>query len=217
MRTVLIFGLCAVLTGCATAPLLPDEQSDDGLVLQPTSLLDELFIAPGVSLASYRRVLIDPIEVNFRPGWREQHEDLSDKEIEALRARFAAMLRDKLVRELARGGYVLAESPDIDVLRLRPSLENVNLASPESSVEKRTFTRSAGEMTLRILGFDGPSGALVARARDYEQDPDTRELERTDRVTTNQAALRMFDKWAEALRSALDVAKVSAGARKLPE
>jgi hypothetical protein len=217
MRTVLILGICAALTGCASSPSLSDEQPDDGLVLQPTSLLDELFVAPGVSLASYQRVMIDPIEVNFRDGWRKQHPELSEKEFEALRTRLATMLRERLVRELARGGYSLAESPDIDVLRVRPSLENVNLASPESSPDKRTFTRSAGEMTLRVVGFDGPSGALVARARDYEQDPESRIFEQTDRVTTNQAALRMFDKWAEALRSALDVAKVSAGARKLPE
>ena len=214
--TILVLIAGAIFAGCATQPP-PGEVSDDGLVLVPTSLLDELYVAPNVSLANYKRVIVEPVEVAFKDGWRKKHPDMRDSEVEALRARLAGLLHEKLVKELARGGYLVAESPDKDVLRLRPSLENIDLAAPEANNDKRTFVHSDGEMTLRVLGFDGPSGALVARAKDYEEDPETQILQRADRITTNIAAEKMFDKWAQALRSALDVANVNVGARKISQ
>jgi Protein of unknown function (DUF3313) len=214
--TSMILGVCVTLAGCAAmGPPKPDEDSDDGLQLVPNSLIDELYVAPGVPLANYKRVMLDPIEVTFKKDWRKQHPDLKDRDFELLQKRMADMLRERLVAELARGGYLIAEAPDNDVLRLRASITDTDFAAPESADDKSTFVRSVGEMTLRVRAFDAPSGALVARARDYEQDPETQILQRADRVTTNIAALKIFDNWAESLRSALDVAKVSAGARKL--
>jgi hypothetical protein len=211
--TSLVLSVGAALCGCAVAPPPPGELSDDGLQLVPTSLIDELYVAPGVSLANYRRVMLDPIEVSFKKDWRKQHPDLKDRDVEALKTRLADMLREKLVAELARGGYTIAEAPDKDVLRLRPSIEKVDLAAPEGASDKRTFVHSKGQMTLRVLGFDAPSGALVARAKDFDEDPVKSGLERADRVTTNFAVLQIYERWAQELRSALDAARVSAGAR----
>jgi hypothetical protein len=204
----------ALFAGCATAPPRPDADNDDGLVRVETAMLDELYVAPNVSLANYRRVMLDPIEVTFKKDWRKDHPEMRDQEFEELRARLADMLREKLVTELARGGYVIAEAPDKDVLQLHATLEDVNLVAPETAPDKKILAYTNGDMTLRVKGFDAPSGALVARARDYEADPQSRLLERADRISANIAAKQIFEKWAEALRSALDVAKVSAGARK---
>jgi uncharacterized protein DUF3313 len=205
----------ALFTGCGNILPPPEAQPDDGLQLVPNTLVDELYVAPGVSLANYKRVTLDPIDVTFKDGWRKQHPDMTDRDVEALKQSLSDMLREKLVAELARGGYAVAEAPAPDVLRLRASLERVDLAAPEKSSDKKTFVHTAGEMTLRVQGFDAPSGALVARARDFEEDPESTILERADRVTTNVAVMKIFDRWGEELRSALDVAKVSAGARQL--
>jgi hypothetical protein len=204
--------LCAAFTACSTTPAT-EAPADDGLVRVDGALLDELYVAPNVPLAHYQRVMLDPIEVDFRDGWRAQHPDMDDREFELLRARLAAALHERLVNELARGGYQLAEAPDTDVLRLRANLGNVDFAAPEAAPEKSTQVYIDGEMTLNLQGFDAPSGALVARARDYEQDDETRSLRRADRVSAMVNAQKMFDKWAQEVRSALDVAKVHAGAR----
>ena len=213
-KAALFVSAVFVSAGCATTPPQTGDVDDDGLVLMPNSLLDELYVAPNVSLATYKRVIVEPVEVTYREGWRKQHPDIRDREVDLLSKRLADSLHEKLVAELTRGGYVVAEAPDKDVIRLRPRLENVDLAAPESNSDKHTFVRSEGEMTLRVSGFDGPSGALVARAKDYEKDEDKQLLTRADRVTSFIAAEKIFDKWAQALRSALDVANVSAGARK---
>ena len=120
---ILASTLCLTL-GCAAAPAHPDDVADDGLQRVETALLDELYVAPNVSLANYQRVMLDPIEVNFKDGWRMQHPDLGDKEFELLRTRLAALLQEMLVAELARGGYMLAEAPAPNVIRLRASIVN---------------------------------------------------------------------------------------------
>ncbi|MEJ0086449.1 MAG: DUF3313 family protein [Pseudomonadota bacterium] len=209
----IVLGASAMLAGCASAPPAAAEVSDDGLQRVDVSLFDELYVAPGVSLANYQRVMLDPIEITFKKDWRKQHPDLSDREFEAFRGELARLLREKLVAELAHGGYTIAESPDKDVIRLRASIEKADFAGPEPLGDKKTLAYTDGEMTLRVLGFDGPSGALIARAKDYEEDSETQILERADRISAYHNAQKMFAKWAEALRSALDVAKVRAGAR----
>ncbi len=203
----------ATLAGCATTPPHPQDVNDDGLVPVPTAMLDELFVAPDVPLSNYKRVMIDPIEVNFTDGWRKKHPDFNDHDYELFRARLAKMLHDTLVKEFARGGYALAESPDHDVLRVRASIQDADFAAPETGVDKTTGVYIEGKMTLRVQGFDGPSGTLVARGRDEEMDPEPRTFKRADRVSANVLAQKIFDQWAQKLRSALDVAQVHAGAR----
>ena len=209
--------LCAALLACASKQPKPDDAADDGLVRVETAMLDELFVAPNVPLAHYQRVLLEPIQIGFKDGWRQQHPDMNDREFEHFQTQLTTLFHDTLVAELARGGYTIAEAPAQDVLRLRVGLEGVDFAAPETGVDKSTSVYKDGEMTLRLQGFDSQSGALVARVRDYEEDPWQRSAKRADRVRALKNAQLIFEKWAQELRSALDVAKVSAGARQLPQ
>ena len=201
----------AMLAACATAPPQPVE--DDGLVPVPTAMLDELFVDPAVPLSHYKHVMVDPVEISFKDGWRRQHPDLSDHEYEVFTKQLTTMLHDTLVKEFARGGYTLVESPDQDVLRVHASIVDADFVAPEVGVDKSTLAYNQGAMTLRVQGFDAPSGELVARARDVDGDQETRTAKRVSRTTSLVLAQQVFDRWAEKLRSALDVAKVHAGAR----
>ena len=142
---------------------------------------------------------------------------MSDREFEYFKQQLATLFHEKLEAELARGGYALAEAPAQDVLRLRIGLGDVDFAAPETGANKHTTVYVDGKMTLNAQGFDSTSGALVARARDYEEDPDPRSMKQADRVRALQNARLIFEKWAQELRSAMDVAKVSAGARTLQQ
>ncbi len=215
--TTCIALVCVSILGCATRQPKPDEAADDGLVRVENVMLDELFVAPNVSLAHYQRVLLEPIEIEFQDGWRQKHSDMNDREFEYFKTQLTNAFRETLVAELARGGYALAEAPAPDVLRLRVGLGDVDFAAPETGVDKATNVYVDGKMTLRVQGFDSPSGALIARARDYEEDPESRHLKRADRVRALHNAQMIFEKWAQELRSALDVARVRAGARKLQQ
>jgi len=209
--------VCTTLLACASLQPKPDEAADDGLVRVDSALLDELYVAPDVSLAHYQRVMLDPIAVEFKKGWRQQHADMTDRELEHFTTQLTTLFHDILVAELARGGYSIAEAPATDVLHLRIALEDVDFAAPETAADKSTVVYKNSEMTLRAQGFDSASGALVARARDNELDPDLRSAKYADRLRALRDAKLIFEKWAQELRSALDVAKVSAGARKLQQ
>lgn len=210
------FSVCALLAGCTAGPR-PGDQPDDGLERVEPSLVDELYVAPGVSLANYQHVMLDPVEIGFKDGWRKQHPDLTDEDYALLCQQLTDMLQEVLVAELARGGYTLAEAPARDVLRLRAAITEADFAAPEMNSDKTTSVQNEAQMTLHVQGFDAPSGALVARAKDREMDPNARMLERANRVTTLATARKIFTKWAQELRSALDVAKVHAGARQLQQ
>jgi hypothetical protein len=209
--------VCLAILGCASKQPKPDEAADDGLVRVETAMLDELFVAPNVPLGHYQRVLLEPVQIEFRDGWRQDHPGMTDREFEHFKKQLTTLFREKLEAELAQGGYKLVEAPAQDVLRLRIGLEAVDFAAPETGADKFTTVYKDGQLTLRAQGFDSSSGALVARARDYEEDPDPLHAKRADRVRALQNARLIFEKWAQELRSALDVAKVSAGARQLPQ
>jgi hypothetical protein len=216
-RTTCLLLVCASILGCATKQPKPDENADDGLVRVETTMLDELFVAPNVPLGHYQRILLEPVQIEFRDGWRQEHPHMSDRDFEYFKQQLTTLFHEKLEAELARGGYTLVEAPAQDVLRLRIGLEDVDFAAPETGAEKFTTVYKDGQLTLRAQGFDSSSGALIARARDYEEDPHPLSAKPADRVRALQNARMIFEKWAQELRSALDVAKVSAGARQLQQ
>ena len=208
-----IVGAClgALLVGSAIQAAKPEEVVDDGLVRVEHSLLDELYVSPNAPLSHYSRVSIDPVEVSFKNGWRKEHPEMGDNEFNALCDGLAQALREALVAELARGGYALTDTPGSDVLRIHASIEKANFASAAKGEDMRTFSQVTGSMTLRIHAFDAPSSILVARAKDFEVTPRTDAFERADIVSTNVKARRIFEKWAEEFRSALDVAHANPG------
>ncbi len=210
-RTALCLLALAMLAACAAAPPQPAE--DDGLVPVPTAMLDELFVDPNVPLSNYKRVMVDPVEISFKEGWRKDHPDISDHDLEQFSKQLSTMLHDTLVKEFARGGYTLVESPEHDVLRVRAKIEGADFPAPEMNTDKVVQAPSQGRMILRVQGFDGLSETLVARGRDEKEDPRSRVILRADRVSAQVWAQQVFDEWAQKLRSALDVAKVHAGAR----
>jgi hypothetical protein len=208
---LVMLGASSLLTAHAAKHPPPDEDADDGLLRVEPSLLQELYVAPGVSLAHYQRVMLDPIEIEFRRGWRQQHPDLGDRDLEIFRQLLITRLHDAFVSELARGGYGVAEAPAPDVLQVRMRITDAEFQAPEIGEDKTTHANSDGKLTLRLHGYDAPTGSLVARARDYMEDPRHSVADHVDRATALKNAQLMFEQWAREFRSALDVARVKAG------
>ncbi len=209
MKYLYLFALLAAFV--VQAKERPEEVEDDGLVRVEHSLLEELYISPNAPLSHYKRVSIDPVEVTFRKGWRKEHPDVSDEQFKQLCDDLAKSLREALVAELARGGYVQTDAADRDVLRVHATIEKVEFAGVEKGEDKKTAAYAdTSKMMLRVRAFDAPSSVLVARAKDYVMAP-RNGLEPANIVTANKVSRRIFEKWAVEFRSALDVAKLSTG------
>jgi hypothetical protein len=68
----------------------------------------------------------------------------------------------------------------------------------------RTYTTSAGQMTLVLELVDATTGDVLARVVDSQQDFDTARMQWTNSVTNRAAADRILRMWAKRLREGLD-------------
>src|SRR6185295_17561303 len=138
--------LSMVLTACVIAPG-PAPSTPDGLVQVKSSKVDSLYVAPGLSLARYRRVLIDSVDVAFKQDWQARHPEVSADDVALIRHGAASLFRAEFTRELEKGGYTVVESPGPDVLRVTASVVDLDIV-PGSNPDpaNRQYMVSAADM-----------------------------------------------------------------------
>src|SRR5690348_2913224 len=68
MRALSVLALALTIAGCAAQPVM----TSDGLVSEPSGKFDELYLRPNGDLLAYRRVLIEPVPVNFRGDYLDR-------------------------------------------------------------------------------------------------------------------------------------------------
>lgn len=211
--------LAAVLTGCATpAP----EVSHDGLRLMPDTRLGAVYIKPGANIGQYQQVLVADCAVSFRKNWlRDQNSqrlDLNNRitreEVDKIKARLGEACREHFREELARSSsFTLVDEAGNGqpTLVLKPSIIDLDINAPDVQRPgtSRSYTTSAGEMTLFLEAFDAGSSAIVARVVDRARDNDSGHLEWTNSVTNRAEANRVLTRWAKQLANALNRAQAS--------
>ena len=205
------------LTACATTEM--PATSPEGLALQPDTKVGALYMRPGAVLKDYDEFGVTSCNVAFRKNWlRDQNSQrldlssrVSQRDVDKIKdtlsehceAAFRSALQEepayKLVDEFADGEQVLV---------LRPSIVNLDINAPDkmSAGMTRSYTTSAGEMTLILEVLDATTGELLARVIDKKRGLDTGRLEWTNSVTNRAAADRALKGWARQLRTALDSA-----------
>jgi hypothetical protein len=113
----------------------------------------------------------------------------------------------ELVEDTTLGaGYVIVDGAAEDVLVLRPAIINLDITAPDtmSPGMTRTFTASAGEMTLYMEFFDSTTSAILGRVVDAEASRDLGGVQISNRVTNIAEADRILRKWADIPRQKLD-------------
>ena len=212
MTLVLGVGL---VTACATTEY--PETTPEGLVLQPESQVNALYMKPGASLKGYNEYGVTDCQVAFRKNWlrdqNSQRMDLSDR----VSQRDVDRIKDKLSEHCEKAfRSALLEAPAYkivedfsgggQVLILRPSIVNLDINAPDtmSAGMSRSYTTSAGEMTLILEVSDATTGELLARAIDKKRGLDTGQLQWSNSVTNQADADRALNGWARQLRAALD-------------
>jgi len=178
--------------------------------------LDAVYIRPGATLAHYRRVMLDPVEVSFDKNWDPKGGrigfDTADPQ--KIRQDLAEIARDVFRDELEkRGGYPLVTEPGPDVLRVRPQIVDLYINAPETDSPgiTRTFVIETGEMTLVADLLDSSTNTLIAHVKDRKRDQGfVGQFQIANRVTNTAEARRAIGEWARQLRNALDKAKETA-------
>jgi hypothetical protein len=193
------------------------EMNDEGMELVKGSDLATVYADPDADLSVYNRVILLDATVAFKKNWkREQNQygnplRVKDRDMVKIQEEVAATFREVFTKELVDGGYAITDEPGEDVLLVKPAIVDLDVIAPDiqSSTRTRSFSESAGEMTLNLELFDSLTDDKIAMATDRKRDNYRGYLERRTSVSNRSDAKRMMRGWAKALTSALDEAHSS--------
>ena len=95
----------------------------------------------------------------------------------------------------------------------KPAIVDLDVVAPDiqSAGLTRSYSESAGEMTLNLELFDSLTGDKIAKATDRARDWDRGYMEWRTRVSNRADAERMMKSWAKAFVALLDEARASTG------
>jgi Protein of unknown function (DUF3313) len=185
----------------------------DGLVQRPSKNVDLLYVRPDASLAGYKRILLEPLQVAFDKNWdpnrsRVGANRLTEADFEKIKKALAEEFAKVSESELAKSGYVLVKEPGDEVLTVQPFIIDLYIAAPDKQSAGRsvTYTADPGHMTLVAELRDSETNQILARVVDKERARSNGMYQMTTSVTNLGAARQIIAKWAAALRNALDVA-----------
>ena len=192
---------------------LEEGMSHDGLEKIKVKGIDLAYSRPGASLAGYNKLIIDPVEVAFRKDWDPNRTGsrmkLDTKEREDIRTGVAQVVQEEFAKEISKGGtYQVVTEAGPDVLRLRANIADLYVNAPDTMTagRTRTYTLSAGEMTLVGELVDSESGQVIARVVDRREAQGTGMMTLTNSVVNRQEASIIAASWARILRKRLDAA-----------
>jgi hypothetical protein len=210
-----------ILASSVTAPVWAKKDlpavNDEGMVLVKNSELATVYTDPNANLGSYKRVMLLDATVAFRKHWqRDQNRGyalkVKDKDMVKIQEDVASVFHEVFTQELVKGGYAMADEPGADVLLVKPAIVDLDVTAPDiaSSSLNRSFSESAGEMTLNLELFDSINNEKIAKATDKSRDMWRGHLEWRTSVSNRADARRMMRRWAKGLISDLDEAHASA-------
>jgi hypothetical protein len=199
----------ALCSGCVVNAPPVAEQTPDGLVRVQSKQVDTVYAARGLSLAPYKRVMLDSVELAFKLDWQKRHPEVSESDIARIRSQGSAVFYEIFSSALSmNGGYPLTTQPGPDVLRVTASITELDVAAtPGSTGMQRMYVVSPSDLTLLMELRDSRSGALLVRAIDREKGRSFGNLQVADSVANSAEARRALEMWAGLLRGALDNAR----------
>jgi len=195
----------------ASAKDLDAVMSHDGLQKIKVKDIDLAYARPGASLAGYSSIKLEPVEVAFRKDWNPTKTGslfkLSTEERENIRTGVAKIVFGEFVKELqAKSGYKVVNEAGPDVLRVKVNIVNLYVNAPDthSAGRSRTYSVSAGEMTLVAELYDSETGEVLARVVDRREARNSGGLELSSSVVNAGEAESIASTWARVLRNGLD-------------
>jgi hypothetical protein len=203
-----------LLSACVVNAPPVAENTADGLVRVQSKQVDTVYAARGVSLARYKRVMLDSVELAFKLDWQKRHPEVSESDVTRIRSQGAAVFYEIFSSALTmNNGYPLATQPAADVLRVTASITELDVAAAPGTVgTQRMYVVSPSDLTLFMELRDSTTGALLVRAIDREKGRAVGNLQVEGAVSNSAEARRALEMWAGLLRGALDGARNAAPA-----
>lgn len=187
--------------------------TEDGLEKIEVRGIDAAYRQPGASLGGYTKIQLAPVTVSFQKSWRPERDSLiygmNRPDREAIVRELAELFVETARDELQKGGYQLVDAAGPDVLGVKASIVDLMITAPDVPTAgiTRTYTMSAGEMTLVAELSDSVTGDVLFRVYDRRQARETGTWQRTTSVQNVAEARNAIRTWAMILRRQLDAAR----------
>jgi len=188
----------------------------DGLNLVESTEMRVVYMKPGASLAQYKRVALIDCRVAFKKNWQRDHNrqerglsrKISDDDMEKIKKRVADEFRKIFTKVLEDDGHEVVTTAAEDVLIISPAIINLVVTAPDtiSAGMGRTFTASAGQMTLYMELYDSLTSDIIFKVLDPQAADNLggfNGFSASNRVTNTAEADRILRKWANTLSSHL--------------
>jgi hypothetical protein len=218
-RAAVYFLLIAALVTASNPSVAQQERAEftiEGLQLVEDTKLALVYAQPGIDLGRYKRILLDDPYIAFKKNWQRDQNRLqagwiTTDDMTKIKLELSSLFMDVFSETLEEGGYELVLESGEDVLLIQPAIINLDVVAPDTSSPgiKRTYSETAGEMTLYMELYDSVSGELLAKVLDRQEDRRTGFFEWQNRVTNRAAANRILQIWARVLKEGLDDARSS--------
>ena len=196
----------------------PPKVTSDGLNLVEGTKAAAVWVLDGADFSEYDSVMILDVGVAFKKDWRRDYNKneisldrkVSKSDAEKIKQRVADEFKKVFTAELTKAGYTVA---DYDVklaedyiLVLRPAIMDLVVTAPDTNQmgRGRTYTASAGAMTLYMEFYDSVTSSLLGRVVDRQNARDNGMMSISSRMMNKVEADRLFKKWAGLLITKLD-------------
>jgi len=215
LKIALMIGAMFVASAAHSQAKSKLDQQMDYEGLQPVKVkgISLAYKRPDATLAGYKRVKLDPVEVRFAKNWNPARPGNTASKLppppvdrEEIRTGLAKVVREQFVKALtAQGRYPVVDETAPDVLRLKIYIVNLYVTAPDNPQPGvRTFVTSAGEMTLFMELYDSETGQILGRVVDRQEARNAAMLQMANSVTNVGEAADIAANWARIMRDALD-------------
>ena len=212
--------VCCLSTAVQAREKLP-EVTKDGLHLVPDTKVYAVYAKPGASLEKYTQVTLVDCYVQFKPNFQRDYNmdeiglvgQITNQDMENMKKWMAAEFKKVFTEQLDKGGHEVVDTVGPNVLLLRPAIINLEVTAPDTMMGgmDRTYTASAGQMTLYMELYDSATSELLARVIDPEAGQNGGMMMVANRVTNAAQADQILRRWADLLNSHLGEAQQPAG------
>src|SRR5262245_48796721 len=172
-KRVLVVAAVALTLGMSAvaAAKEPTPDSWDGMPRVKRPGLDAVYLREGASLAKYKKVMLDPVEVSFDKNWDPNRRQTGSNiyggegrvDAEKIRVDLGNLARKVTQRELGKkNGYPLVDEVGEDTLRIHARIVDLFINAPDTMTPQvRTYVVNAGEMTLVADLYDSQTNTLI--------------------------------------------------------
>lgn len=216
ISSILIMGMAAAPVA-VLAKSEPPEISLEGLQLVEKDRRGEIYADPDVDWSVYDKIQLDHATVAFKRNWKRDQNRIQsfkvrDSDMEKIKTNLSEMFDTVFTEELTKNGtyQITTESGD-NVMKITPKIVDLDVYAPDTMNvgNTKSFTESAGKMTLKLEIYDSITGDLIATASDRREADRRGYMQWTTRVSNNADARRMLQRWATGLRKRLEESRGS--------